>query len=173
MIHNIHRYLSHLNDKMCGASCKSLFPTGTQIWWRDCNNGPSGHMNQQSQRQKCYHSPQSTGRSTLWNWNLGESLIGLKQVTEASGRGFKAAREIEANWSGDCPMHGIDVFILRMRNATDKSRVCSRVKICWYAQNVWKEMKLHSKRPAGKPVRENLDIRDYRGHNGFSPTWSI
>lgn len=30
-------------------------------------------------------------RSTLWNWNLGESLIGLRQATEASCRGFKAA----------------------------------------------------------------------------------
>lgn len=68
-----------------------FLPTGTQIRWGGCNNGSSGHMNQQSQQQKRYHSPQSMGRSTLWNWNLGESLIGLKQPTGASRRGFKAS----------------------------------------------------------------------------------
>lgn len=80
-----------LMTKCVGPPLNLCSQAVTQIWWRDCNNGPSGHMNQQSQWQKCYHSPQSMGCSTLWNWNLGQSLIGLKQATEVSCRGFKAS----------------------------------------------------------------------------------
>lgn len=110
---------SHLNEQLCGASCKSLFPTGTHIWWRDHNNGSSGHMNQRSPQQKCYHNPQSVRRSTVWNWNSGESLIELRQVKRASYRGLKANHGMACV----CVSCFIYFLILKTQQSIDKSRV--------------------------------------------------
>lgn len=119
-----------LMTKCVGASCKSLFPTGTQIWWRDCNNGPSGHMNQQSLQHKCYHSPPVHGAQHTVKLKLGWVTDWVKAspqrpAAETLKQAQHIAREIDANRSWECPLHGIDVFIHRTRNAADKSGVRS------------------------------------------------
>lgn len=167
-----------LMTKCVGASCKSLFPTGTQIWWRDCNNGPSGHMNQQSLQHKCYHSPPVHGAQHTVKLKLGWVTDWVKAspqrpAAETLKQAQHIAREIDANRSWECPLHGIDVFIHRTRNAADKSGVRSCEKMRRYALNLWREVKLHSKGSTGKNVRENVDIRDCKGRSGFSPAWTI